>query len=355
MSAWLVPNRPGSKPSLMCFMLFRSEWVRSVVHSVLPVLLLAGGMAVRSEPVEPSATEALNWLTGMRQAVSHLNYKGVVAYLKDKQVESFQLFHSVAGGIEQERLVSMNSPLREVVRSADKVTCYYPDAKTAFVENKPSKHSLLMELPEDLSRLSRYYQLRLDSQEYVARRLSQSIHIIPRDDFRYARRLWIDVDSKLPLKFELMDDQGQVIEQMVFTSLEVEESIPVHDLDASTQVDALTWQVGQREILPPSSLNWSMENVPDGFQMISYTRLKRVNAEKPVDHILLSDGVSSVSIYVNEIKKDAVKAHPKRIGAINAYSRKIDHYRVTVMGEVPVKTVQTIADGLRYQDKQNHD
>ena len=305
--------------------------------------------------VDPSAADALNWLTGMRQAIGQSSYKGVVAYLKDKEVQSFQIFHSTMDGVERERLVSMNSPLREVVRSSDKVTCYYPDTKTAFVENKPSKRSMLLELPEDMAGLAKYYQLSLLGQEYVARRLSQMVSIQPRDDFRYARRLWVDMDSKLPLKFELLDGQGQVIEQMVFTSLEVAPAIPAHDLEASTQVDTLNWQVGQREVLPPSSLNWTLENVPEGFRMISYTRLKRAGVEQPVEHLLLSDGFSSVSIYIAENKGEAVKVHPSRIGAINAHSRKIGGYLVTVMGEVPFKTVHVIARGIRHQETPDHD
>ncbi|WP_324876482.1 MucB/RseB C-terminal domain-containing protein [Methylocaldum sp.] len=297
-------------------------------------------------------SDAIRWLMDMRQGVIHLNYRGVVAYLKDKHVESFQLFHAFAEGIEQERLVSMNSPLREVVRNAEKVACYFPDTKTVFVENKPSRRSVLLELPEDLAQLSRHYDFKLLAQEYVAQRLSQIISIEPRDDFRYARRIWVDVESKLPLKFELVGENDQVVEQMMFTSLSIEESIPRSELNASTKVDTFTWQINQRKALPLDSLKWVLENVPDGFQMISYTRLLRAPTEHPVEHILLSDGFSSVSIYIDELGGDVVKGHQKKVGAINAHSRKIDRYLVTVMGEVPARTVQAIAGGVHRQNVQ---
>jgi sigma-E factor negative regulatory protein RseB len=315
-----------------------------------PLWLLAVAIDVGAEAAEPSQAAALGWLTGMQHSVADLNYKGVVAYLKDKQVESFQLFHASKGGVEQERLVSMNSPLREVVRNAERVACYFPDTKTVFVENKPSTRSVLLELPDDLTQLSRYYRVSLQGQEYVARRPSQVVGIEPRDGYRYARRIWMDMDSKLPLKFEMLEEGGQVVEQMVFTSLSIEPSIPREDLDPSFRADTFTWQTSQRETLPLDSLHWTLRDVPEGFQIVSYTRLKRPPNNRSVEHILLSDGFSSVSIYIEEQKGDMVKEHPKKIGAINAYSLKMDDSLITVMGEVPAKTVQVIANGLRYQD-----
>ena len=285
----------------------------------------------------------------MRQASSQMNYKGIMAFSKNGQVESFQLFHSLHEGVERERLVSMDSPLREVIRNAEKVVCYYPDTKTAFVENKPSRHSMLLDLPEDLSKLTRYYSISLQDREYVANHQAQAINMIPRDDYRYARRIWLDVESRLPLKSELIDETGANVEQMVFTTLDIVPNINREELETTIPEGSVKWMVNQREMLSPASLNWSLEGVPEGFQMISYTRMKQSGAETPLDHLLLSDGLSSVSIYIDESKTDILKSHPRKVGALNAASRKIGQYQVTVMGEVPERTVQSIVDGLRYQ------
>lgn len=315
--------------------------------------LLMTTLGARADVLEPSQPSALRWLTDMRQAVSELNYKGVVAYLRDKQVDSFQLFHASSAGLEQERLVSINSPLREVVRNAEKVTCYFPDTKTVFVESKPSNRSVLLDIPSDLTQLSRYYRVALEGQETIARRLSQVISIEPRDGYRYARLVWVDTDSKLPLKFEMLDEEGQTVEQMVFTSLSVEQTIPPQELQPSVHADSFAWRTSPKETLPLDSLHWTLQNVPEGFQIVSYTRMKRPPADRPVDHILLSDSFSSVSIYIEEQQGETARERPKKVGAINADSVKINRYLVTVMGEVPAQTVQAIAKGLRHQDQDN--
>lgn len=329
----------------MWFVSIRRRYVRN-----LWPLLLAWSLALGALGETETAGNAAALLKGMRLAVSQASYKGIVSYTKDAQVESFQLFHSTVGGTEQERLVAINSPLREVVRNAEKVACYFPDTKTVFVENKSSNHSLLLDLPEDLSLLSRYYRMEVKGEELVAMRAARLIRIEPRDSFRYARQIWVDVESKLPLKFELLDESGKVVEQMAFTSLSIESAIPAADLNPSTPVDQFSWQVSQRETLPLESLHWTLDKVPDGFQLVSYTRLKRPSVAHSVEHILLSDGLSSVSVYIEQAKGDMVKTPPNQVGAIHTHFRKTDGHLVTVMGEVPAKTVQAIAHGLRYQD-----
>lgn len=333
------------------------RWARRLPLVLLTCLNFASLSApvTAADSATSSSGDALGWLSGMRQAEGKLNYKGVLAFSKNGRVESFQLFHAVREGVEHERLISMNSPLREVTRNAEKVVCYYPDTQTAYVESKPSRHSILLDLPEDLSQLTQLYHFTLLGQEYVAKRLARIVSITPRDDYRYARRLWLDEESRLPLKSELLDETGASVEQMVFTALELGSDIARHELEVSIPDNSVKWEVSQRETLSPASLSWSLEGVPEGFRIISYSRMKRTSNQTPLDHLLLSDGLSSVSIYIDESKSDTLKTHPRKLGAFNAASRKIGTYQITVMGEVPERTVALIVDGLHYREKNSHD
>jgi sigma-E factor negative regulatory protein RseB len=313
---------------------------------VVVALLAALSIPARSE--ENAHNQATAWLDNARTAMSQLNYQGMVTYLKDKTLESLMVYHGAANGIEYERLLSVNSPLREVIRSPEKVTCYFPDSRSMFVESKPARQSFLLDLPKDLNDLSKYYSYTLLGTEHVAQRLARLVNIEPLDDFRYGRKLWVDVESKLPLKYELIDETNQVVEQMIFNSLSVKNSIPAQDLEPSTRIDS-NWKIKQHEALPADSLKWTLNDVPGGFRMVSYMRFKRGPDNRTIDHILLSDGFSSVSIYVDQLVKDFFTAQPKKVGAVNSYTRKLDEYLVTVMGEVPPKTVRVIADGIKQQ------
>lgn len=287
-------------------------------------------------------------LIAAHQAAGSLNYRGLVSYLKDDHMESLQVFHGLNAGVEQERLLSVNTPMREVIRTADKVTCYYPESKSISVDAKPARQSVLLNIPSDLNELSKYYWMTLGNVEHVASRPARIVSIDPKDDLRYGRKLWIDVESQLPIKFQWLDENRKVVEEMVFNSLTILPAIPAGELNPSTQFDG-SWKVKQHETLPAESLNWSVEGAPEGFRMVSYSRLKRGIENRVIDHILLSDGISSVSIYIDQIMSEIFTAQPRKVGALNAYTRKIGNYLVTVMGEVPEKTVQAIGDGMRLQ------
>lgn len=287
----------------------------------------------------------VEWLAGMRSAAMNRTYQGVVAYIKDQQVDSFKLYHQFTDGQECERLVSMNSPLREVVRNGGNVVRYSADSQQVVVETKPSSRSVLLNIPDDPTTLDRFYRINLRGQEYVAGRLSQVVALDPRDAYRYTRLLWIDTATHLPLKVEVLNEDGQSVEQMVFTTINTQDPIAKQDLGPSSGLKSAITKISHRESKPVGSLQWTLNHVPEGFQIVSYSILKRPPTSSDVEHILLSDGFSSVSVYIEQ--KPGRAGHAQRkIGSINVAAVTLGEHMITVMGEVPQQTVQLIADGI---------
>ena len=275
------------------------------------------------------------------------NYQGIVAYVKDQQVDSFKLFHKVVEGQERERLISMNSPTREVIRAGDSISRFTGDNQQVVVETKPARQSVLMNFPDDPTTIDRFYRINLRGQEYIAGRLSQVIALEPRDNYRYTRLIWVDTGSHLPLKFDVLNDDGQSVEQMVFTTLNTSDPIADTDLEPSSKSISASpiAQINHRETQSVDSLGWLLKKVPDGFQIMSYSTLKRPPGGGLVEHILLSDGFSSVSVYI-ENKSGKNMSGTRKLGAINVDAVAVDGYLVTVIGEVPLSTVKLIANGV---------
>lgn len=320
---------------------------RSSVRYISMIVLVVFAICGSAETVDENPqADAKAWLIAAKRALSSLNYRGMVSYMMDNRLESLKVVHGVIDGKEFERLLSVNSPMREIVRDPERVICFFPDSRSMSVESKPARHSFLLELPNNLSDLTANYALTLGGTETIAQRLARTVNLQPLDDFRYGRRLWVDMESKLPLKLELIDENGHALEVMVFNSLTIESFISPQELAPTTVYDD-SWQVKRHEALPAQTLNWTLDNVPDGFRMMAYTRLKRGPEQRTVDHILLGDGFSFVSIYIEPRTFDLAAFRPRRVGAINAFSRKLGDYLVTVMGEVPPKTVEMIATGIK--------
>jgi sigma-E factor negative regulatory protein RseB len=306
------------------------------------LVLLLSTKTVFAADLELNARQAL---TKMTNAMRVLNYQGTVAFLRNGKLETMKYFHAAEKGIEQERLLSLNSPLREIIRDADKVSCLFKSTQQAVVDHRPVGHSFLVDVPQELDELSAVYDFKIAGEEDVAMLPAYVIAIQPKDDFRYVRKIWIEKQQFLPLKVAVYDLSGTVLEQVVFTDLEVKETLPFVEAKFG-EVPGSVKHIHQLQAQASDQAAFIVNNLPPGFEEIFFTRRPMHNSNQPVDHLLLSDGFAAVSVYM-ENKNTAMQQGMQSVGAVNSFSRAIDDWQLTVMGEVPAKTVKFIAEGIK--------
>jgi sigma-E factor negative regulatory protein RseB len=71
---------------------------------------------------------------------------------------------------------------------------------------------------------------------------------------------------------------------------------------------------------------------------------------KPVRHLVYSDGLASVSVFIEPRDSQAAPLHGLgKVGAAFVFSRDLDGHQVTAVGEVPAATVEAIAAGVMRQ------
>ena len=100
---------------------------------------------------------------------------------------------------------------------------------------------------------------------------------------------------------------------------------------------------------PADSENWVAGKLPPGFRMVVHEQQLMPGRQEPVEHMVFSDGLATVSAFVAPAGAPGKFKGLSRRGAMTAYARSVDDFHVTVMGEVPQATVELIADQLRYQ------
>ena len=74
----------------------------------------------------------------------------------------------------------------------------------------------------------------------------------------------------------------------------------------------------------------------------------RNSASKPMgdaQHLLYSDGLAHVSVYIEPIVPPAFTG-PSSRGVVNVYGRVLDGRQITVLGDVPPATVERFAQGV---------
>jgi sigma-E factor negative regulatory protein RseB len=294
--------------------------------------------------------DARAWLDRMNKELATRNYDGTIIHFRNGKVETLRIVHRVEGGKVSERLQSLDGSGREIIRNEDELTCYLPDQRKVLVEPRQDRGPLMGTLPTFESGLSEYYQLEKQGPDRVFGRHTQVIAVSPKDGYRFGYRLWIDERTAMPLKTQLCDEKGNVIEQILFTNISMPERIPKSEVQAAVRSEGFQWV---RQSVPQQNganidAMWQVSQVPPGFRLTATNRQVIEGSNDPVAHLVYSDGLASVSVFIEmRAQQPAQLKGFARVGSAVTFSTTVRGHLVTAVGEVPKKTVQLIAFSVK--------
>lgn len=322
------------------------------VSSFSACLLFLSLFVAHAALADGQASEVQKWLQRMAHAAHTLDYDGTFVYSYDNQMHAMRLIHSADSTGERERLVSLNGPEREVVRDHDLVTCILSDNRSVLVENTRPAKQFPPTFPIHINALRAYYTFRMEGVERMAGKEAQKISIMPRDKYRYGYHLWVDRKTGLLLRTDLLNEAGKPVEQFMFTGIHYLKHVPDKLLEPGISGREFTWYEPQepREDASPSVRHWSVDELPAGFSLDVYRIHKLATGRAPIVHMVYSDGMSSVSVFIERLsKRTDTLLGSSRVGAVNAYGRELKGYYATVVGEVPQATVILIGQSIRHR------
>jgi sigma-E factor negative regulatory protein RseB len=273
-------------------------------------------------------------LQRMASALRSLSYEGTLVYSHDGRLETLRIVHRIDDGRVHERLESLNGPLRTMTRVQDQVTCHLSDARPISVRDQGLGTDLLRSRAIDPAALASNYLIHHLGSARVAARQTEVVGIIPRDRMRYGYRFFIDQETGLPLKFDLMDSEHKAIEQIMFTALELHAEQPPPSPARSAEAG------DPAPPAPPSLGPWRLDPLPAGFEVVMVDHWTDDEDDR-VEHFVLSDGLASISVYVENGDQEGLSGG-SRIGAVHAVGGVVEGHQVTVVGEVPAQTVEAV-------------
>jgi sigma-E factor negative regulatory protein RseB len=319
---------------------------------------VVGALALALPQRSRGADDPRDWLEKMNQALATRNYDGTFFHLIEGRVETMRIVHRVRAGQVAERLQSLDGSGREFVRNGDKLTCYLPDQRTVLVEPRQDHGPFLGSLPRFGADADEFYRIEALPASRVLGRAARVIAVKPKDQFRFGYRLWLDEKTAMPLKTQLCDSQGQVIEQILFARLAMPESIPDSDLAPTVHTNGMRWvrQGPTQDITHDDALAalaaFRASELPPGFHLTVTGAQTLGEATVPATHLVYSDGLATVSVFV-EAQRDTNSAPPPpmqglaKVGSGYAFSTVIQGHQVTAVGEVPAQTVEFIAHSVK--------
>jgi len=328
------PLQHGPAPRLACGLLF----------------LVAGALQAASAAETPRALLEL-----MGEAIGQTSYEGTFVHVQGDDSSVMHVSHQLQDGRIVEH-VSCEDAGRELIRDAAGVTGIFADRRTVLVEPRLERagrlHGPLSESLADGPGVDEgLYLLALGPSERIAGRDARGLVIRPRDGFRYGYRLWLDRETNVPLKTQLVDGQGQVLEQILFTQISYGQkpAAPGGQAAASpVPAAAGAGEAPQVWVGEPARQAWAAARVPPGFRLTARQARVPSNAPRSLQQVVYSDGLATVSLFVEPA---IVAIGPiegwSQLGAANAYTITMGDHMVTAMGEVPVRTVRMLATSAR--------
>lgn len=294
-----------------------------------------------------AAQEARDWLDRMSRAVDELNYRGTFVHVLDGTAETLHIVHRSADGQSGERILSLDGAGREIVRQGANVQGIFPDRRIVLFETRSDVSPLVSALPSDTTSLEPHYEMTLGGNARVADRAVQVLDIKPRDEFRYGYVLWLDQETAMPLQSQLIDDQGRVVEQILFSEIEIPADIRPDELEPTLETTGFATLRAAESAPLAGEIPWRAAAVPGGFRLSAATQSPIAGSDTLVEHLVYSDGLATVSVFIEDpATKAEVNEGFSNVGSTNAYSTTLRGRKVTAIGEVPRRTVRTIASSL---------
>ncbi|QJQ94726.1 MULTISPECIES: MucB/RseB C-terminal domain-containing protein [Halomonadaceae] len=242
-------------------------------------------------------------------------------------VRTLALSHDVQDGIEREVARFLDGPALILERRGRIGRGGWANVQS----DTPASPTAIM------SHLEEFYRLRIDGEERVAGRNAVRLDIEPLDAMRYGHRLWLDHATALPLKQVLLDSSGRELETFQVTELQRPRLY-----DGQVQLD---------ELREPPPDPWRAGWLPPGYVPQPVATRSSVH-DDAVGHRLFSDGLSTLSVFVEPLDGDGPALAPgmHRLGISYAAVRHLElggqPMQLVAMGELPPQVLLRIVEQI---------
>lgn len=327
------------------------------------VLMCCGALVALSalaEPASPQATSSATaqkersiseWLMRMHEASRRRAYIGTLVVSSGDLMASSRVWHVCDGVRQIERVESLSGPQRSTFRRNNEVITFSPQTRLAVAEKRESFGLFPHLLHAPGSSIEQFYKASVKGRERVAGMEADIVVLEPRDGMRFGYRIWSETRTGLVIKMQTLDVQGGVREQLAFSELQLDAPVSMEKL-SRMMGNTEGYKVESPELIKTTAAaeGWAIPRPIPGFNSMScYRRPQAAGAD--VVQWVFSDGLASVSLFIESFDP---RRHTQEgllsMGATHTLLRRWPgpdgSWWLTLVGEVPVQTLQAFAQGL---------
>lgn len=281
-----------------------------------------------------------------------LSYSGLLITESGKHSQTSKLLHQATASGEFEVLERLDGQPAKWIRHNDEIQCVIPDRKLILTERRHTSVAFprVFSAKDGVNTLSRLYDISELPGKRVAGRSVRVLKLSPKDDLRYEYRLYLDRESKLLMRSEVYSPKGDVLENVGFKEISFEPTLLENPallkagpgwISSSTEV----------RVLGKDELSYDLPDLAFGFKKTDTVCRIKGNDEQ-IHQTVYSDGLSTLSVFIQKNQAgQSMPQVPMSHGAVMSMSATQGKHMVTVLGEVPEKTLELFLKSVRWKSQ----
>lgn len=339
-------RKAGRSPASLAF-------ASRLIQGALLILFCQTGWAAAASPAASEVLPVANmqaWLKRIADGSRNRSFTGTFVVSSPNTLSSARIWHVCEGQEQMERVEALTGTPRATFRHNDQVTTFWPETGLARTERRESLGLFPNRLRGAGADLADHYKLLVPGQvERVAGVSAEVFELQPRDSLRFAHRMWLEPKTALVVKLQTLDGQGRVLEQSAFSELQLGAPLKLDDLvRMMNRLEGYRLEKVQPVKTTLEAEGWALKkSLPAGFDPLHCQRRPAVALGQPGLHCVFSDGLASVSLFLEPLPGKAdTKESLMSMGATHTFRTQLQHHAATLMGEVPPATLKLFASAL---------
>ncbi len=287
-------------------------------------------------------------LEQLSKSLRQLNFSTSFVVIKNNQAEPYHWLHGVnEQNIELEILALLNGPRRDILRKGNIISYIEPESSPYSVKSNYLSGPIPAIFSGDIAILEANYHFVSVGRSRILGRAAQLIRIVAKDTHRFSYWLWLDQTTGLLLKLAVINRQGQLLEQIQFTHLEVTNKLSENlvNLQSAELPKAFdTALIGQE-----ADLLWKVNWLPNGFKQIKSNRHRMNQSQQSVEFMLFTDGLIDISVSIGKSEDRKRAMEYANDGATLILNEVKNNVEISVVGKIPVDTAKKIVSSISFK------
>jgi len=260
-------------------------------------------------------------------------------------MDSFRYRHIKKDNKTYAQLVTLDGRQQEIIQRDNLVSYFQPNTQAFTLNSGNIVDAMPAVVRADFDKLSSVYDFIKIGKDRVAGRFSDTIRIVPKDDFRYQYLVFVDEENGLLLRGDMLDSEGKLLDQFRVVTLYIDDRL--RGLTEYINKVSMPPLLKESKNEQSSDITWSAGWLPQGFSLIRYTQETLEN--EVIDSALYSDGLFTFTLFVSNAGSNVLPENTWKQGAYTIYSEVNGGKEITFIGQLPIAAAKRIVQEVKVQ------